>query len=193
MHRVLARRSVAFVSCIIFCAVVYHIPSSWGIIHMNSSNLTNCTASITDLSRIMKNLRNAFIYTASTQQRNGNFQQWLPYKALCLGKATPRHCILETMRPPCLGQIQLPPLPGEVSPHCPPSPSRARAGSPYTAPATRDPSRPHLVPQVLGEQDCALGATGSPRAASWEGCSSASLCREAVWDSVNPQGLHRTL
>lgn len=46
-----------------------------------------------------KNLRNAFIYTASTQQRNGNFQQWLSYNALCLGKANPSHCILETMRP----------------------------------------------------------------------------------------------
>lgn len=66
---------------------------------MNSSDLANCIVSFTDLSRIMKNLRNAFIYTASIQQRNGNFQQWLPYNALCLGKATPSHCILETMRP----------------------------------------------------------------------------------------------
>lgn len=66
---------------------------------MNSSDLANCTVSFTDLSRIMKNLRNAFIYTASTQQRNGNFQQWLSYNALCLGKATPSHCILETMHP----------------------------------------------------------------------------------------------
>lgn len=66
---------------------------------MNASDLTGCRASFTDLSGIMKNLRNAFIYTASTQQRNGNFQQWLPYNALCLGQATPSHCILETMRP----------------------------------------------------------------------------------------------
>lgn len=61
--------------------------------------MTNYTVSFMDLSRTMKNLRNAFIYTASTQQRNGNFQQWLPYNALCLGKATPSHCILETMCP----------------------------------------------------------------------------------------------
>lgn len=66
---------------------------------MNASDLTGCRASFTDLSGIMKNLRNAFIYTASTRQRNGNFQQWLPYNALCLGQATPSHCILETMRP----------------------------------------------------------------------------------------------
>lgn len=46
----------------------------------------------------MKNLRNAFIYTASTQQRDGNFQQWFPHNALCLGQAAPSHCILETMR-----------------------------------------------------------------------------------------------
>lgn len=69
---------------------------------MNSSDLANYTVSFTDLSRIMKNLWNAFIYTASTQQRNGNFQQWLSYNALCLGKATPSHCILETMRPRAL-------------------------------------------------------------------------------------------
>lgn len=99
MHRVLLRRPLAYVSCIIFCAIVYRVPSSWGIIYMNSSDLANYTVSFTALSRIMKNLRNAFIYTASTQQRNGNFQQWLSYNALCLGKATPSHCILETMRP----------------------------------------------------------------------------------------------
>lgn len=163
MHRVLVRRSVAYVSCIIFCAIVYHVPGSWGIIHMNSSNLTNCTASFTDLSRIMKNLRNAFIYTASTQQRNGNFQQWLPYNALCLGKATPRHCILETMRPPCLGQIQLPPPPGEVSPLCPPSPGRAREGSPYTAPAMRDPSRPHQSHGCWRSRTVPWGRQAPPR------------------------------
>lgn len=99
MHRVFLRRPLAYVSCIIFCAIVYRVPNSWRIIYMNSSDLANYTVSFTDLSRIMKNLRNAFIYTASAQQRNGNFQQWLPYNALCLGKATPSHCILETMRP----------------------------------------------------------------------------------------------
>lgn len=99
MHRVLLRRPWAYVSCIIFCAIVYRVPSSWGIIYLNSSDLANYTVSFTDLSRIIKNLRNAFIYTASTQQRNGNFQQWLSYNALCLGKATPSHCILETTRP----------------------------------------------------------------------------------------------
>jgi len=72
--------------------------SGRGIIFMNVSDLTGCRASFTGLSGIMKNLRNAFIYTASTQQRDGNFQQWFPHNALCLGQAAPSHCILETMR-----------------------------------------------------------------------------------------------
>lgn len=90
---------------------------------MNSSDLTNYTVSFTDLSRIMKNLRNAFIYTASTQQRNGNFQQWLPYNALCLGKATPSHCILETMRPRAWARSSSHRLPGRSLPAALPLPA----------------------------------------------------------------------
>lgn len=156
---------------------------------MNSSSLTNCTVSFMDLSRIMKNLRNAFVYTASTQQRNGNFQQWLPDNALCLGKATPSHGILETMCPHAWATS---------SSHCHPRRSLLTA-LPLLA-----------VPQPLGElsvygcshkgfiqsqsslleeQDRDLGTAGSselPHEAA-----GASLWHEMMWDPTDPQGFDR--
>lgn len=165
MHRVLLRRPLAYVSCIIFCAIVYHVPSGWGIIYMNSSDLTNCTVSFTDLSRIMKNLRNAFIYTASTQQRNGNFQQWLPYNALCLGKATPSHCILETMRPRAWARSSSHCHPGRSLPAALPllAVPRPPGGLSVYGPSHEGSILSQSSPWVLGEQDRAPGVAGSSR------------------------------
>lgn len=129
---------------------------------MNSSDLTNYTVWFIDLSRIMKNLRNAFIYTASTQQRNGNFQQWLPYSALCLGKATPRHCILETMRPRAwarssshyhLGRSLPAALPLPAVPQPPERLSMYNASHKGSIPSQSS-------PWVLGGHDCFLRAAG---------------------------------
>lgn len=130
---------------------------------MNSSDLTNYTVSFTDLSRIMKNLRNAFIYTASTQQRNGNFQQWLPYNALCLGKATPSHCILETMRPHAWATSSSHHHPGRSLPTALPLPAvpRPPGGLSVYGPSHEASIPSQSSPWVLGEQDRAPGVAGS--------------------------------
>lgn len=187
MHRVLLRRPLAYVSCIIFCTIVYRVPGGWGIIYMNSSDLTNYTVSFTDLSRIMKNLRNAFIYTASTQQRNGNFQQWLPYNALCLGKATPSHCILETMRPHAWARSSSHRLPGRSLPAALPLPAvlqpPGRAFRVWTQPRGI-----HPIPiQPAGRAGPCTGGSRLLRAA---GCTGASLQHGAVRDPINPWGLY---
>lgn len=122
---------------------------------MNSSNLKNYTVSFMDLSRIMKNLRNAFIYTASTQQRNGNFQQWLPYNALCLGKATPSHCILETMRPRAWARSSSHHRPGRSLPAALPLPAvpRPPGGLSMYSPSHEGAIPSQSSPWMLGEQD----------------------------------------
>ena len=130
---------------------------------MNSSDLTNYTVSFTDLSRIMKNLRNAFIYTASTQQRNGNFQQWLPYNALCLGKATPSHCILETMRPRAWARSSSHCRLGRSLPAALPllAVPRPPGGRSVYGPSHEGSIPSQFSPWVLGEQDRALGVADS--------------------------------
>lgn len=130
----------------------------------------------------MKNLRNAFIYTASTQQRNGNFQQWLPYNALCLGKATPSHCILETMHPRAWARSSSHRRPGRSLPTPLPLPAVSR---PPRGLSTYGPSHEGSIPfqsspRMLGEQDHALGVAGSsglpPGRDAPEHCSGMERC-----------------
>ena len=130
---------------------------------MNPSDVTNYTVSFTDLSRIMKNLRNAFIYTASTQQRNGNFQQWLPSNALCLGKATPSHCILETMRPRAWARSSSHHRPGRSLPAALPLPAvpRPPGGLSVDGPSSEGTIPSRSSPRALGEPNHAPGAAGS--------------------------------
>lgn len=154
---------------------------------MNSSDLANYTVSFTDLSRIMKNLRNAFIYTASTQQRNGNFQQWLSYNALCLGKATPSHCILETMRPCASANSSSHRLTGRSLP----------AFFPLLAvpwiPGGLPPHRPSGIHSISIQPVVARKVGPCPKGASWKRCTGASLWRGAISNPINPQGSYCTL
>lgn len=195
MHRVLLRRPLTYVSCIIFCAIVCYVPSGWGIIHMNSSDLTNYTVSFADLSRIMKNLRNAFIYTASTQQRNGNFQQWLPYNALCLGKATPSHCILETMCPHAWVRSSSHHHQGRSLPTALPLLAvLLPPGTSLCVPPQPQGIHPVLV-QTMGTERARLCPGGGRHllTASWVRHTEESLCHGTVWDPIKPQRLYHTL